>query len=148
MSTEPLATWPELVRSLDSSNGVVRVAMESLRLLEGAQRLSRDNVKTIKERLRTLGVGHLPTELPMRGDRAVVLYRQGTMAAEVIRAIQEGLSGSALETAVGALQRLNSLPGEEEVVPVADLDEVTRKAIDAVNQLRALTEGKPHGRRK
>lgn len=130
-----MTMWPDLIRSMDNQDGVFPVTMETLRLLEGAQRLGPNVLKAIDDRLRTLGIGYLPVELPGRGDDTVVLYRQGTLASEVIRAVTQGMKTGMADSAVIALRKLNETPKAEDVMPAR---EVAQKANEAVKILEGL----------
>lgn len=131
------SAWTELLGAVESNNGVYQVSMETLRQLEGAQRLGPNVLGAIKGRLSTLGFGHLPTELPSRGGDRVILYRVGTPASDTIDAIQNGLS-SAGDSTYTALQQLNAAPTAAEVVEV---DELREKAAGAASAVLALLSG-------
>lgn len=128
-----LEVWPDLIRAVDQSHGVYTINMEALRRLEGAQRIGPKVITAIAERLATLGLGHLPFTLPNRGDDLVLLYRHGTNASEVIKAVHEGLNGSIARTATDALRGMNA-PQED----VVSADEVTRRATEASEALSEL----------
>lgn len=139
MSSPATMTWPDVVRVLDERNGIHLVTMETLRRIEGAQRVGPGVINTIHERLDRLGVGHLPTDLPSRADDAVLLYRRGTPASEVIRAIQEGLKGSVVPASVEALRRMNESPAEE-VVSARDVAKRATEALDALTDLLSMAD--------
>lgn len=142
----PLTMWPELVQAIDAASGVYQTNMETLRRLEGAQRLGPTVLDAITSRLTEFGIGHLPVVLPVRADDRVLLYRRGTMASEVIRAVTEGLQGSVADTAATALRSVNE-PAEE-AIPAAD---VAAKATEAMAALRALitaTEPPPEPKKR
>ncbi|WP_425826114.1 hypothetical protein [Streptomyces fractus] len=131
--------WPDLVRAVDAEAGVYQTNMETLRRLEGAQRLGPAVVESIADRLKSFGIGFLPPKLPVRGDERVLLYRNGTMAAEVIRAILDGLGGSVAETAATALRTVNRSPTD-----VVASDTVASKAMEAAEKLQELLEAAGH----
>lgn len=139
-SSDMTQKWPDLVRQMDVNNGVFSVTMERLRLLEGAQRLGPNVVSAIDDRLKMLGIGHLPVELPNRGDDAVVLYRHGTEASELISAIQQGIKGTVGAATVSALRKINEPP--EDAPPIDDIKEKVVNATSSLNDiLRQLGAG-------
>ncbi len=121
-TTEP-ATWTDLVKMVDSNEGISMISMETLRKLEGAQRLGVHVLKSIEGRLGTLGLGHLPNDLPNRQDQATILYRYGTPASEVVSAVRKGLkSPQEVKNTYKALYNLNMAPDTTQVVLREDLD--------------------------
>ncbi|MGY0490776.1 hypothetical protein [Streptomyces sp. WG-D5] len=141
MSPQTPEMWPDLVRAVDADAGVYQTNMETLRRLEGAQRLGPAVVESIAERLKSFGIGFLPPTLPVRGDERVLLYRNGTMASEVVRAILEGLGGSVAETAATALRTVNQSPTD-----VVASETVASKAMEAAEKLQELLEAAGHSR--
>lgn len=129
-------TWIDLVKAIDASDGVALVPMETLRRLEGAQRLGVHVLKSISDRLATLGLGHMPQNLPNRQDQEAILYRYGTPASDVIVAIREGLrSVQDVRNTYRALHKLNALPDVEKVVHRDEMDEKLQDAAQAVLDL-------------
>lgn len=135
-----LATWHDLRSTVDTQNGVHRVTMETLRELHGRQRVGKHILLQIEDKLRTLGIGHLPQELPNRQQQAVLLYALGTPASEVISAI---LTGDATDVAYTWLYRLNTLPDPSEVVSKSEVNatlEGTLKSVMAMLEKTQSTE--------
>jgi len=136
-SNPQVENWPALLAAVESNAGIQRVTMETLRKLEGRQRVGRHILTTIEEKLATLGLGHLPQELPNRQQQSVLLYRQGTPASEVIAAVRDGLTAPASETAYESLHRLNAVPDPETVVSkeiVSDAVEQTARSLSELLQ--------------
>lgn len=130
------STWADLVKALDEHEGVALVPMETLRRLEGAQRLGVHVLNSIANRLGTLGIGHMPDELPNRQDQSAILYRFGTPASEVISAIRVGLkSAQDVRNTYHALYKLNATPEVAEVVHREVLDDKLTTAAQAVLEL-------------
>jgi hypothetical protein len=132
-----VADWHELLTAVEGNEGVYRVTMETLRRLEGRQRVGKHILSSIEEKLRTLGLGHLPKELPNRQQQTVLLYRVGTPASELIRAVQHGLTESPSTEAFDFLYRLNTLPDPDTVVSREEITEEVRDAQEAVLALVA-----------
>ena len=134
--------WSGLLTAVENNQGVHRVTMETLRQLEGRQRVGKHILKGIEEKLRTLGLGHLPKELPNRQQQTVLLYRIGTPASEVIEAVEASLAGGAAsESAFRALHRLNTLPDPETVVSRQEIAETAKDATRAVLDLLLAVNG-------
>jgi len=57
-------TWQSLDEDVRAHGGVLRVLMRDLRDLSGYQRLKVNVVAAISERLRSIGLDHLPPDLP------------------------------------------------------------------------------------
>ncbi|MCA1839911.1 MAG: hypothetical protein ABR585_12855 [Gemmatimonadaceae bacterium] len=127
------STWTELVKAIDASDGIALVPMETLRKLEGAQRLGVHVLNSIGSRLGTLGLGHLPDTLPNRQDQDAILYRYGTPASEVISAVRTGLRNPTdVQNTYRALHKLNTLPDVADVVHREVLDEKLAEATKAI----------------
>lgn len=135
-SINDVQTWHELVKVVESQDGVVLIPMETLRRLEGAQRLGVHVLKAISGRLATLGLGHMPDTLPNRQDQEAILYRYGTPASDVIVAIREGLrSVQDVRNTYRALHKLNAVPDIDQIVHRDELDERLQGAAQAVLDL-------------
>lgn len=129
-------TWADLVKAIDEHDGVAMVPMETLRKLEGAQRLGVHVLKSIGSRLGTLGLGHMPDELPNRQDQEAILYRYGTPASEVIQAVRNGLrSTQDMRNTYKALHKLNAMPEMSQVVHRDEMDDKLTTAAQAVLDL-------------
>lgn len=136
-----LSDWHELLAAVESNQGVHRVTMETLRQLEGRQRVGKHILKEIEDKLRTLGLGHLPEELPNRQQQTVLLYRFGTPASEAIRAVRKGRTESPSDSAFRVLHRLNTLPDPETVISREVITEATKDATRAVLGLLLQVQG-------
>ncbi len=131
-----VSSWSELVRALDEHDGIAMVPMETLRKLEGAQRLGVHVLKSIGARLGTLGLGHMPDTLPNRQDQDAILYRYGTPASEVIAAVRNGLHNAQdVRNVYKALHKLNTLPETAEVVHREELTEKLNTAAQSIMDL-------------
>jgi hypothetical protein len=130
--TQEISDWHELLTAVESNEGVQRVTMETLRRLEGRQRVGKHILSSIEDKLQTLGLGHLPQELPNRQQQTVLLYRVGTPASALVQAVQNGLTESPSSEAFDFLRRLNTLPNPEDVVSKEDIAEDLQDATHAV----------------
>ena len=138
-STEQATTWTELVKIVDTCDGIALVPMETLRKLEGAQRLGVHVLNSIGSRLNRLGLGFLPDTLPNRQDRDAILYRVGTPASELVTAVHSGLkTQSDVVHIYKLLHKLNTLPDTSQVVRKDELDEklteATRTLVDLLGK--------------
>lgn len=121
------ATWEELRHLILEHHGVYRMDMGVLREIGGFGRLGINVRQTLSSKLASIGIGHLPAELPAYQEKQVLLYQYGTPAADVIVAISHGVS----EDAEDALVRLNSS---------GDLDKVREASVKALELLSILSE--------
>ena len=135
-----LSNWHDLRSTVDTRNGVHRVTMETLRELHGAQRVGKHILTQIEEKLSTLGIGHLPSELPNRHNESVLLYALGTPASEVIQAVQ---TGEATDVAYTWLHRLNTLPNPEDVISKQEVNETLQMTVQTVLTLLQDTQPTP-----
>lgn len=133
--------WHGLLTAVEENQGIHRVTVETLRQLEGRQRVGKHILKEIEDKLRTLGLGHLPRELPNRQQQSVLLYRLGTPASDVIQAVENGLTEQTSEATYKALHRLNSLPDPETVVSRQEISGAAKDATRAVLDLLLRVNG-------
>ncbi len=132
MKPQAVSDWHELLSAVESDQGVHRVTMETLRRLEGRQRVGKHILSSIEDKLKALGLGHLPQELPNRQQQIVLLYRVGTPASVLIQAIQNGLNESPSSEAFDFLRRINSLPDPEDILSREEIAEDVQDASEAV----------------
>lgn len=144
ISPQGITDWHDLLAAVEETDGIYRVPVETLRRLEGRQRVGKHILSSIEEKLATLGLGHLPTELPNRQQQKVLLYRVGTPASEVVKAVQDGLTNSPSNEAFDFLRRLNTLPDPEDVVSREEIAGDVQGATEAV--LSLLRRVKPEGK--
>lgn len=138
-SIESVRNWTELVDAIRANEGVALVPMETLRRLEGAQRLGVHVLSAISKRVSTMGVGHIPESLPNRQDQDAVLYLNSTSAGELISAIREGVQDSrTVKRVYSHLHCLNTCPEPTEVV---HREEFASKLSVAAETLMELLEG-------
>lgn len=110
-------SWSEVVASVNLSNGVLCVTMETLRDIEGYGRLGQTVRANIARKLSTLGLAFIRAELPSEASAEIILYRQGTPVSELIEMIatvQGGGMNNSAEIAE-SLRRLNVVPDPEAV---------------------------------
>lgn len=130
-----IVNWPELLTAVESNNGITKVPMATLRQLEGRQRVGKHVLSAIDEKLSSLGLGHLPQELPNRHQHSVLLYRYGTPASEVIQAVARGLTEPVNDTTYGYLHRLNSVPDPASVVSKEEFSSAIKQTAQSVLDL-------------
>lgn len=110
--------------------------METLRRLEGAQRLGVHVLSAISGKLSTMGVGHVPVTLPNRQDQDAVLYLNSTSSGELVTAIREGIKDPRTVNKVYKhMHRLNSAPEPQEVIHREDFQDRLSVAAEAVLEL-------------
>lgn len=76
----------EIRKAVEASGDVLTVPMESVRDAFGYDRLGVNVRAMISEKLRGLGLGHYPTDLPDRQWVPVRLYKLGSSIADLIDA--------------------------------------------------------------
>ena len=135
ITTPEISDWNGLLATVETNEGVHRVSMETLRRLEGRQRVGKHILSSIEDKLATLGLGHLPKELPNRQQQTVLLYRVGTPASALVQAVQNGLNESPNSEADTFLRRLNTLPDPDDVVTKSEIAEEVQDATQAVLNL-------------
>ena len=79
--------YAELAGLVDQNAGVMTVEMGVLRDVHKAGKLGSIVVAGIHERLESLGLGHVPPELPTYQDQRAIVYRKGTPVARLINAL-------------------------------------------------------------
>lgn len=131
-----VTTWAELLRSVEDGHGLKRVTMATLRELEGAQRVGKHVLTAIDTKLSQLGLGYLPDELPNRQEAPIMLYRVGTPAASVIRAIRMTLLTGVVDMSLyHVLLQLNKMPDPTQVLLRNTVEESANGAVAAVTRL-------------
>ncbi|MBB5939268.1 hypothetical protein [Streptomyces zagrosensis] len=127
-AAEVVKDWDTLRHVVTANGGVSRVVMWLLRDLEEKGRLGVHVRSAISRRLDSLGLAHLPVDLPSDQYDIITVYRRGTASATVIDATYHNGNSEEAET---ALRRLNTSQDAEK------LEAVTEK----VAELTAILEG-------
>lgn len=131
-----VTTWAELLKSVEDGYGLKRVTMATLRELEGAQRVGKHVLTAIDTKLSQLGLGYLPEELPNRQEAPIMLYRVGTPAASVIRAIRMTMLTGVVDMSLyHVLLQLNRMPDPTQVLLRTTVEESANGAVAAVTRL-------------
>lgn len=143
MLNQPAQTslWPTLLAQVEGNNGVLKVTIEFLRQIAGAQRMGPKVAEKIEAGLEVQGLRAFPGDLNRKQHEEVLLVQAGTPAFELIQAVA---TNTITESLVSLLERLNSLPKTSEpVVDRRELRELAEAIVDPVSQLLGLT--KPYG---
>lgn len=139
--TATITNWPDLLATVEKNSGVIKLPMAILRQLEGRQRVGKHILSAIEEKLETLGLGHLPQELPNRQQQSVVLFRSGTPAAELISAVRRGASEPVSDAMFNHLYRFNAVPDPDMVVSRAEvgraIEQTAQSVLELLGQVRA-----------
>ncbi|MDD4865869.1 MAG: hypothetical protein PHQ28_01690 [Mycobacterium sp.] len=120
-------SWEELRSVVTQRYGVYRLPMERLREIGGYGRLGTNVRQVLSAKLASLGLGHLPAELPAYQDKFVLLYLYGTPAAEVISAVRSEV----VDAAEAALVQLNAS---------RDIERVREASLKAAELLSVLSD--------
>lgn len=132
-----LTSWEALNRAVERRDGVLRVSMSVIKEIADESTLKKNICQKIETQLANLGLAHMPPALPHSQGQHLILYKAGSPAASVIRAMQDGAASA---TAEDALRRLNTSTDAVEVqaltTQVNQAREQTSALADAVQQLR------------
>lgn len=106
LSLEP-TTWEDLRSETVDQGGISVCTMLVLRNILGKGRLGTHVNSAISRGLRSVGLGHLPTELPNREYHEVLLYQIGTPAGDIVEAVAAVTPQSGAGPAAKALRQVN-----------------------------------------
>lgn len=133
--------WPTLLSQVEGNNGVLKVTIEFLRQIAGAQRMGPKVAEKIDAGLDVQGLRAFPSDLNRKQYEEVLLVQAGTPAYEMVQALT---SGTVTDGLVSMLERLNTLPkNPSAMVDRRELRELAEAIVDPVSQLLGLT--KPYG---
>lgn len=139
-------TWQDLRDDVDARDGVLTVNMIALREIAGKSRLKSQVVAGIADKLKDIGLGHLPAELPRNQNGWVVLFRKSGPAGELLDAVR---GGNLLTTpAIKGLRQLNTSDAiktdkakDAKLAEVkTELAELQKKVADLGQSLQDLAE--------
>lgn len=97
-------TWDDLHTIVRERGGLYRLPMGTLREIGGFGRIGPNVRQVLSSQLASIGLGHLPAELPTSQEKTVLIYQYGTPAADVIAAVR----GDVTDDAETALTQLNT----------------------------------------
>jgi hypothetical protein len=80
-------TFEELASLVDRNRGVFTIMMEELRNAYGAGKLGVHIRTGMSDKLRSLGLDHLPEELPLFQEGKARIYRKGSPVGKLIEAV-------------------------------------------------------------
>lgn len=142
MTNPTPSLWPTLLDQVDSSGGVLKVSIEFLRQIAGAQRMGPNVAAKIEAGLDVQGLRAFPSDLSGRKQyEEVILVKAATPAYECIQSISAGEATDALVT---WLTRLNTLPKDPEtLVDRQELRKLAEDIVDPVSRLLGFT--RPYG---
>lgn len=84
-----MTTYDDLRNKVSETPGLYLTTMEELKRAHGAGKLGVNVRAAIADRLKSYGLGHLPTDLPQYQLDEVRLYQLGTPLEKVIKAVTE-----------------------------------------------------------
>jgi len=91
----PIRTFEELASLVDRNGGVFTVTMGELRDAYGVRKLGVHIRSGISEKLKSLGLRHLPTDLPIYQEQLARIYRDGSAVGRLIAAAVYGIGEDA-----------------------------------------------------
>lgn len=141
MPTQTPSLWPTLLEQVTLHNGVMKVTIEFLRQIAGAQRMGPKVAEKIEAGLDVQGLRAVPADLNRKQNEEVLLVQAGTPAYEVVQAIA---TNDLSESLVVWLERINTMPKDPEaVVDRKELRQLVETMVDPVAQLLGLA--RPYG---
>ncbi len=84
-----MATYEELREETIAAGGLLATEMIELKEAQNSGRLGIHVRNAISDKLESLGLGHLPDDLPPNQGDEVRLYQLGTPLAKVIKAVSD-----------------------------------------------------------
>jgi hypothetical protein len=130
--------WPALLSQVEGNNGVLKVSIEFLRQIAGAQRMGPKVAEKIEAGLEVQGLRAFPSDINRKQNEEVLLVQAGTPAYEMVQAIS---TNTVTDSLVALLERLNTLPkNPESLVDRKELRELAEAIVDPVSQLLGLTK--------
>jgi hypothetical protein len=82
-----METFRSIRAAVDNNGGLLTIEMEKLRRSTSAKKLGRRVCEEISERLKSVGLEHLPAELAASGSKLVLLCSPEFDGWDVIRAL-------------------------------------------------------------
>jgi len=131
-----LSTWNDIITALNSNHGVMTTTVETLRDLDGYGRLGSTVRTNLLRKLHSMGVDIIRKEIPADASATVVLFRQGTPAAQMIDVLRDAEAGSAnaLTEAADTMRRINMMPDPDVVkMSIAEAKNALDASARAVN---------------
>jgi hypothetical protein len=133
--------WPTLLEQVSTNGGVLKVSIEYLRQIAGAQRMGPKVAEKIEAALEVQGLRAVPADLNRKQNEEVLLIQAGTPAYECVQAIT---NNDISDTLVLWLTRLNNTPRDPgQVVDRKEIRQLAEQIVDPVAQLLGLA--KPYG---
>lgn len=130
--------WPTLLAQVEGNNGVMKVTIEFLRQIAGAQRMGPKVADKIEAGLEVQGLRAFPADLNRKQYEEVLLVQAGTPAYEMVQALT---TGTVTDSLVAMLERLNTLPKDSEtLVDRRELRQLAEAIVDPVSQLLGLAK--------
>jgi hypothetical protein len=134
----PQSLWPTLLAQVEGNNGVLKVTIEFLRQIAGAQRMGPKVADKIEAGLDVQGLRAFPADLNRKQYEEVLLVQAGTPAYEMVQALT---TGTVTDSLVAMLERLNTLPKDSEtLVDRRELRQLAEAIVDPVSQLLGLAK--------
>jgi hypothetical protein len=134
--TTARSLWPTLLDQVEHSDGVLKVSIEFLRQIAGAQRMGPKIADKIEAGLDVQGLRAFPTDLNRKQHEEVILVKAGTPAYEAIQAISAGDPNDSL---VSLLTRLNLASEDPRDALNQQVRALAEKIVDPVSELLGIT---------
>ncbi|MFJ1592046.1 hypothetical protein ACIOD0_17605 [Kitasatospora albolonga] len=112
-----IKTWDDLRKAADANGGVYLTNMGVLREVKKAGRLGNLVREEIGNKLSSVGLGHLPAELPAYQERSVILYVNGGPVGKVVQAVIDNPSHESADQ----LRKLNTSEAQDKLRRIAEI---------------------------
>jgi hypothetical protein len=83
----PIVTYADLQQATAAKGDVMTITMMKLRDIHGAGKLGVHVTQNISDKLKSLGLGHFPEELPQQQSEEVRIYVRGSAVGKLIEAV-------------------------------------------------------------
>ncbi|MET8945409.1 hypothetical protein ABZX30_17950 [Streptomyces sp. NPDC004542] len=114
---DDIETWDDLRKAADVNGGVYLTNMGVLREVKKAGRLGNLVREEIGNKLSSIGLGHLPDELPAYQERSVILYVKGGPVGKVVQAVIDTPSHESADQ----LRQLNTSEAQDKLRRIAEI---------------------------
>ncbi|KUN75396.1 MULTISPECIES: hypothetical protein [Streptomyces] len=114
---DDIKTWDDLRKAADVNGGVYLTNMGVLREVKKAGRLGNLVREEIGNKLSSIGLGHLPDELPAYQERSVILYVKGGPVGKVVQAVIDTPSHESADQ----LRQLNTSEAQDKLRRIAEI---------------------------
>jgi hypothetical protein len=85
--SKPIETYADLQQATAAKGDVMIITMMKLRDIHGAGKLGVHVTQSMSDKLKSMGLGHFPEELPQQQSEEVRIYVRGSAIGKLIEAV-------------------------------------------------------------